>query len=650
MEEVINNLSDADKALLLAQITREYSEGWNYVNPKRIQYRKRVERRNKQKKGTDKININMIANAIDTLIATSYTDGLTVNFAPKDGWIGQEKADNLNYMAEFDNNEDDYQQIYYQKEQDRYFFWVSVRYRYGWDDVRKIPLFMTINPLSWIPDPVPSQTGRFDGKNYRYHGFEFTTSIMDLMADPTYSREDLDRVVTNYFSAENRLNWTSYAAAYNYNMPNTCSGLKHNFALDVYHHFTSFNGKKYIITLANDRATFIRIKELKPVLKEEKANPNLINYPIILNYWKPRRNDPFGESVCDKLDDKQIAKTILFNLNIIKAKKEALGWDMIWNSRLIKNKQDILKPTVQWRQIFVDTQEPLTNVGVEIPRSQIKTDTFNMMSAIDNEARGDVNIDSQQQGILWARDVTATESQITQANSNIIGLLNNKINSRGDKMFRFERWKGYQENFSSADVKFAVINSNFEYKSLAITKDDFFTSQIPFIIIGTKGEIEWQNAKQIVFWDKYLALFLQDPWTQEASKLIAKRMLLRCNGKTPNEINVLCPLTNAERNAYDMINIVNLNIVPKSLFDWPEEYLWTYWIYLQKAEDTKAKEAVLWALQKALAKIPAPEPTQWPDQTAFDSMANSNQNIAASQAIQSSQRDNPPTRADQMQS
>jgi len=84
MEKIINNLSNEDKALLLAQIEREYSEGWNYVNVKRIQYRKRVERWNKQKKGTDKININMVANAIDTLIATSYTDGLTVNFAPKD--------------------------------------------------------------------------------------------------------------------------------------------------------------------------------------------------------------------------------------------------------------------------------------------------------------------------------------------------------------------------------------------------------------------------------------------------------------------------------------------------------------------------------------------------------------------------------------
>jgi hypothetical protein len=69
----------------------------------------------------------------------------------------------------------------------------------------------------------------------------------------------------------------------------------------------------------------LRIKEIKPTLKEEKLNTKLTTFPIILNYWKPRRNDAFGESVCDRLDDKQIAKTILFNLNIIKAKKEALG-------------------------------------------------------------------------------------------------------------------------------------------------------------------------------------------------------------------------------------------------------------------------------------------------------------------------------------
>jgi len=69
---------------------------------------------------------------------------------------------------------------------------------------------------------------------------------------------------------------------------------------------------------------FVRILEEKPVLEEEKKDYSQIDFKIILNYWKPRRNDPFGESICDKLEDKQVAKTILFNLNIIKAKKEAL--------------------------------------------------------------------------------------------------------------------------------------------------------------------------------------------------------------------------------------------------------------------------------------------------------------------------------------
>lgn len=574
----------------------------------------------------------MIANSIDTMIATSYTDGLTVNFAPKDGWIGQEKADNLNYMAEFDNNEDDYQQIYYQKEQDRYFFGVSIRHRYGWDDTRKVPLFSVINPLSWIPDPMPSQTGRFDGRNYRYHGFELETTIMDLAADWTYDKKELDNVVANLFSTETTLNWLTYAQAYNYVMPTSVAGLKTNFSLGIYHHFTNFNGKKYLVTTTADRARVLRIKELKPILNEEKLDPNLITFPIVLNYWKPRRNDPFGESVCDRLDDKQIAKTILFNLNIIKAKKEALGGDFIWNSRLIKNKNDILKPTTQWRNIFVDTNESLGNVGIEIPRSQIKADTFSMMQAIDNEAKFDVNLDAQQQGIIASRDVTATESQIAQANSNIIGLLNNKVNSRGDKMFRFERWKGYQENFSSADKKNLTINSNFEYKSLTIGKDDFFTRQIPFIIIGTKWEIEWQNAKQIVFRDKYLSLFLQDPSTPEVSKLIAKRMLMRCNGKTPNEINVLVPLSNYERKAYDYLGMVNLNIVPQSLFENPPESLRTFWVYLQKCDDTKAKTVVITALQKALNNVPPP---QQPWQQMAE-MANSQSNIAMSQAIQGS--------------
>lgn len=624
------DLTQEDKDKLLAQIDREYQEWFDYVVNKRSQYRDRVIRRNKQSKDVNKININMVANAIDTLIASSYTDWLTVNFASADGRISADKADNLNYMAEFDNNEQDYQQLYYQKEQDRYFFGVWIRYRYGWDDVRKMPKFMVINPLSWIPDPIPSQTGSFDGSWYRYHWFEFTTTIMDLMADGSYDREMLDKVVWSYFSDENRENWNAYATAYNYVMPSCCDDLKTNFSLDVYHHFTNFNGKKYIVTLTNARRTLLRVKELKPILNEEKKNPNIIEFPIALNYWKPRRNDPFGESVCDKLDDKQIAKTILFNLNIIKAKKEALGGDFIWNSRLIKNKDDILKPTQNWRNIFVDTVENLANVWMEIPRSQIKADSINMIQALDNEAMLDTNIDTLQQGIVsWWR-TTATESQIAQANSNIIWLLNNKVNAWGDKRFRFERWKWYQENFSEVDKKSVVIVSNFEVKSFELSKDDFFTKQIPHIILWTKADLQSKNEKEQIFWDKYLWMMMNNPSTPEVSKRIAQRMCYRCNGKTPNEINVLVPLENDETVAMWFVELINQNIPPQSIFSYPQEYLRTFWVYFQKAENTKAKDVVLQALRNAMIRLPLQQAAS----PQFTEMANSSSNIAMSQAMQ----------------
>ena len=619
---------------LLAQIDREYQEWFDYVVNKRNQYRDRVIRWNKQAKDPNKININMIANAEDVLIASSYTDWLTVNFASADGWVSADKADNLNYMAEFDNSDQDYQQLYYQKEQDRYFFWVGIRYRYGWDDVKKMPKFMVINPLSWIPDPIPTQMGSFDGSWYRFHWFEFTTSIVDLIADWSYDKEQLDKVVWAYFSPETQQNWVAYASAYNYVMPTCCDDLKTNFSLDVYHHFTNFDGKKYVVTLTNARRTVLRIKELKPVLEEEKKNPNMIEFPIVLNYWKPRRNDPFGESICDKLDDKQIAKTILFNLNIIKAKKEALWWDFIWNSRLIKNKDDILKPTTNGRNIFVDTMENLQNVGMELPRSQIKADSINMITALENEAMHDTNIDSLQQGIVSGGRTTATESQIAQANSNIIGLLNNKINAWGDKRFWFERWKGYQENFSEVDEKSVVIVSNFEIKSFPIKKDDFFTKQMPHIILWTKADLQSKNEKEQIFWDKYLWMVLNNPSTPDVSKRIAQRMCFRCNWKTPNEINVLVPLENDETVAINFVEMLNLNQVPKSMFQYPKEYLRTFWVYFQKAENTKAKDVVLQALRNAMVRLPLQQQVN----PQFTEMANSSSNIAMSQAMQSADK------------
>lgn len=68
----------------------------------------------------------MIANYIDTMIASSWSDGIKTKFVSKDGWIGSEEAENMTNVFNFDMSEQDYQQLMYQIEQDKYFFGVGV--------------------------------------------------------------------------------------------------------------------------------------------------------------------------------------------------------------------------------------------------------------------------------------------------------------------------------------------------------------------------------------------------------------------------------------------------------------------------------------------------------------------------------------------
>ena len=123
---------------------------------------------------------------------------------------------------------------------------------------------------------------------------------------------------------------------------------------------------------------------------------------------------------------------------------------------------------------------------------------------------------------------------------------------------------------------------------------------------------------------------LNNPSTPDVSKRIAQRMCYRCNGKTPNEINVLVPLENDETVALQFVELLNNNIPPQSLFQYPQEYLRTFWVYFQKAENTKAKDVVLQALRNAMVRLPLQQQVN----PQFTEMANSSSNIAMSQAMQ----------------
>ena len=617
-----------DKSAILTQIQREYALGLNYVRPARIRYRDRIMKRNPQAKNWGKIiNINMVGNYIDTLIASFFTNGVKCKFISRTGWVWEEEAENLNAVAEFDEREWAVQQLKYQVEQDSLFFGVGILNKTGFDHNTLTNTWKAINPLSWIPDPLPTQTGQFDGKNYRFHGFCMLTNIHDVK--DLYDKNAINRRFAKQYNMEDTLTREAYQNKA-WTWPIVVDEIEDNFALDIYVHYTIVDGKKWKFVCSADMSEIFYQEKLKPVTKEEKLDETLIPRPVLLNYYDPVRWNPFGTSICDKVEDKQNAKSILANLSLMKAKREATGGDFLVNSRLIKNKEELQKKTFDQRLLFIDENEigtqPIQNAMYELPQSQIKTDVWNMMSWLETEAKYDSKIDSLQQWLMPDKSKTKAEAQQLQANANMQLSVKNTIKQWFYRDYYFQRWRGYLENLKDSEEKWVLLNADFAWSGKSLSKDQFITKQMPYIMVGATEDINAIKEKDKNTLMALYPIITNDPEIKPVNKAIFKRLYLRATGLKPNTVNSIFDYTPQEKKAMDYVDMVNLGVKPKSLFKRTDLDFYTVWLYMQKAEDGDLKEEILEKLNWILLEM-----WEQPQVPMQNEMANSAANIMMAQ-------------------
>jgi len=631
---------------LLSQIRLEQSMWFQYVNSKRSQFRKRIKKYNNQSK--NKINITFVAEVIDTMISSSYTDLLTVKFISRDGFFAKDKAEWITYIARYDQKDMEYDQMYYQKEQDRYNFGVSIRLQNWWSQAKVAPKFTVINPLSAIPDPKPSQTWSYSINNYKFIWFVMRSSIYELKASWLYNKDWLNRIVKDYYDAQEQLDRQAYNEAYNTQEP-TIETITENFTVDIYHHFTIHKGKKWLVTTDINMNTVLRQVELKAVTEAEKKNPLLVPRPVALNYWKPQRWNFFGESVRDYLEDKQDAMNIFANLAVATAKKEALWGRFLWNSRLIKNKEDILKPSVETQHFWIDeTQlqpwESIANAGIELPQPAIKNDVMWMYNFLEWAWHKAVAIDSLQRWIMPDKSMTKAEAQQLQANANLWLVRNRRVDSRGDKDFRYLRWRSYIEYLAPWDKKLVVLDDDFETNTEIFDKDTFKYKKDPQIEVWTAQDLDAIDEKRKQFLSIYLPQVMADPNKPLLQKNMYEREFLRLQWYSKNQINVKVPLTPDEMiMVNDYIPMLNADIVPEWIFERLED-MFTGYIYTQLAQDTKAKKVMIETFKKILSKNDMQDASQMMSQGADAGMNNSAANIQMSQWVQQAQWENLTTR------
>lgn len=617
---------------LLHQIRQEYAIWYDYMQPKRTQILERLRKHIKQNKQPWLININMVSNTIDSLISWSYIDEPQVKFISRDQFLENEQADNLNYMFKFDTKEQDYQQLDYQVQRDRYFFGLWIKYKHWFDLTKKCPIFYAVNPMTAIFDPTPTLIGKFNANQYKYFGFTMTDSLFNLKNDPQYDKWKLSELLRSIIDKDAELMKQAISISDNTNY--VCEDLLLNASVTIYHHFTIYEWKKYLVTTDADKKLVLRMKAIEPVLKEEKKDPTLVPRPFAFYFYKPERWKVMWVSVPDLLDDKEEAKTILLNASLIKARVEAMWWKFIVNSRYITDPKEILKPTSWTQYIFTNDKlqqgESLWNVMQELPTSQIKQDVMTMSSMLEREWIMDTKQDQMQMWIVPDKTMTKAEQQSVQANANMLSSLNMKTYLWWEYDFAFLRWRTYQEFFSSSDEKFLLMSQDFEYRSVSIKKDSFITKNNPFIITGSKADIDALSEKQKMYWNATLPIIINDAEVPAISKLIAKRFAAKLNWMPQNVINQIYWLLPSERQSKERIEyFINDNVVPKWVFKDPNFDYNTLWIYLQKAEETDAKDKLLQVLERYLIE-------QWQRQwiQQMNEQANTASNIMMWQAIQ----------------
>lgn len=585
IELVDDKLPERGSAVYQAIVTKcqaEIAASTRFVQSRRQQFRDRIALYCNQRKQRDKVGITTVYTMINTLLAVSYTDDLSIGFGGK-GFAGTEIADNLELVAKNDHEEMSMNVIKYLTDWDRFFFGVGIRIISGWDTDRQTPFVFSKDPLSWLPDPQ----GSLVPGSFRWHGFEDEMSKADMTDEAGYF--DVATLVPgDRKNDETRATRDAYREAQGLNFEdNVRFHDKHDDIYDVVNLFTHIAGKKYLVTLAEGNARIVRFERIRPVFAKERSNDTNVPFPVVLNYYSPERNNPFGTSVCDLVEDKQRAKSVLANLKIAKEKADLYPM-YLYNRDKVLNRRDL---DFAFNK-FIGVRGEVSGVVEPLRKDTNRLQTVsNIEQSLDNESSLATGASAQQSGVLAQDARTLGEVQQIQANANLRFLLGHNVNSWGDKLFWFLWYRCYVEFFPQAEEKLVEVTGAFGMQSLTLYRKQFLHESAPKIVIKSKLASDGEREKQRVAFAATIPLILQDPTKPMVSRRFAERELMRLHGLPKEKINVLVPPTPDELAAHRENELLSRNEIAK--IEASEDHLSHIVIHMSAADSTAKSQHIL---------------------------------------------------------
>lgn len=573
---------------LLNKCATEYRAASDYVREKRGQLRQRLLLYNNQRKQREKVAITSIYTTLNTLLAIYYTDELSVGIGGR-GFSGTDRAENLENVAKADQEEMDMATMNYLTQWDRFFFGVGIRHIHGWNGERSCPLVESKDPLTWLPDP----TGGLRAEDFRFMGFEEEMAFADMTAERGFF--NLDHIGDN--QKQNDETRTTLQARRNAqgltHVENLTNGDANDTSIPVVNWFTVIDGKRFLTTWCNDFSLLVRCEEIKAVFKDEQDNSMNCPWGITLHYYSPERNNPFGTSVCDLMEDKQRAKSVLANLEIAKEKADLYPM-YVYNRDKILNRRDL---DFAFNK-FIGVRGDVQNTVLPLIKDQNRFgNTENLKQVLDRESALATGADAMQSGVMSKDSRTLGEVQQVQANSNIRFILGSRVNGWAEVAFWKLWYRCYVEFFDEAEEKVIEVCNPFGIQTLILTPKQFLVRErVPKIVIKSKTETEQKMATERSAFLAVAPLILQDASRPQVSRRFTERHLLKLHGLSKEMVSVMSPPTVDEMAAQQENELLSRDVLAKVTDN--DDHL-SHIVVHSAAADTSAKKAHVEAHRKA---------------------------------------------------
>ncbi|MDD5726279.1 MAG: hypothetical protein PHC53_02605 [Patescibacteria group bacterium] len=582
-EETSSKKADRNYKELIDQVVTEYKEAIEYIRPKWDKWKTRLALYNNQKRDSTAVGDPLLFTIHQTVLASLYDDRLTVNFGGREE--GDEDAEeNLNALAEYDYEDMGKDEVDYEWDWDASFFGRGVLLFMEYDRKTYTPIPEVVDIMTFLRDPkAKSINGDKRGRGAcRFFGREIRLTKDEMKARNKSKSEvyfNIGQIKSGSGESEIDQNRKARQEAQGYTVQPESSIKGDNKDYRILEWFTHYDGKKVLVSLANDNKVVIRYQELEDDV-----------WPAVDRTLYPVSHDWDGVTVPDLVEDKQRARARMQNFGL-KTVEAGLYSAYTYNQNKITNKKHLNFE----QNKFIPIDGDPNGIFAEVPRSHLGADVGWIMQLLDTGAQKATATPDIQQGATSSERRTATEIGVIAQKVDTRYSLSAKIFGWSEKRFWRQWYKLYKKHFhEKIDEKVIRIVGSGGPRWRKLTRENLILNTDPDIKIESKVISEAKRVQELQAFINFGKMAMAEP--ESNRRFILKRMG-KLSGLRRDEIDMALPKTTHELDAESENESLDNNKLEEVLITDDHQ---AHLIIHEKAADTPARKAHVNAHIKAM--------------------------------------------------